>query len=101
MAQLLAPEHRSGNVKLVGDQFITVTASDIVVTGLTKVLAAGASLNSAPAILADRAQASVPNQTTFPGTITIDTFRPTGTGDATPVAATAFTKTVSWWAVGY
>jgi hypothetical protein len=101
MPELLAPEHRSGNLKIASGQVVTVTATDSVATGLNRVYGAIAVLESAPAINADRAQAVVANQVTTPGYITINTYKPTATTDATPIAATTpFAKTVSWLAWG-
>jgi hypothetical protein len=88
--------------KLARGQATTVTASDTVVTGLVTVVSAVASLEDAPVIGADRAQAAIGDQAGTPaaGSILIKTFKPTGTGDATPIPATTFTKKVNWIAIG-
>lgn len=88
--------------KLARGQAITVAASDTIVTGLTTVVAAGASMEDAPVIGCDRAQAVIGDQAGTPaaGSILLKTFKPTASGDATPVAATTFTKKVNWWAIG-
>lgn len=80
----------------------TVTASDTIVTRLRKVIAAWAVLEDAPVIGCDRATAVVGDQAGTPaaGSILLKTWKPTASGDATPVAATTFTKKVSWMAIG-
>jgi predicted RecA/RadA family phage recombinase len=95
---LLAPAFRS-----VGGQVTTVAASDTIVTGLSKVIAVVANLEDAPVIGCDRAQGVIGDQAGAPasGSILIKTFKPTASGDATPVAATTFGKKVNWLAVGY
>ncbi len=48
----------------------------------------------------DRASASIGDQAGAPaaGSILLKTWKPTATGDATPIAATTFGKKVNWWA---
>lgn len=88
--------------KVVTGQATTVTASDTVATGLTTVLFAVANLEDAPVIGCDRAQANIGDQVGTPaaGSILIKTFKPTASGDATPIAATTFGKKVNWIAIG-
>jgi hypothetical protein len=100
---LVFSETKIRNLKVVSGQSTTVAASDTISTGLKKVLYAVASLEDSPVIGADRAQAVVGDQAGTPaaGSFLLKTFKPTGTGDATPIAATTFTKKVNWIAVGY
>lgn len=88
--------------KVARGQATTVAASDTIVTGLTTVVSAVANLEDVPVIGADRAQAVVGDQAGTPaaGSILIKTFKPTATGDATPIAATTFGKKVNWIAWG-
>jgi hypothetical protein len=88
--------------KTARGQATTASASDTIVTGLATVVSAVASLEDAPVIGCDRAQAAIGDQAGTPaaGSILIKTFKPTATGDATPVAATTFTKKVNWIAIG-
>lgn len=82
---------------------ITVTASDTVATGLTKVIAAFATLDDNPIAAADRVLANVGDQAGTPasGSILIKTFKPTATADTAPIAATTFSRKVSWYAIGF
>lgn len=80
--------------------YTTVAASDSVTTGLREVLYVMAQLGSDPVLAVDRATVAIANQVTSPGVITIKTWKPTGTTDATPVAATTFSKVVHWLAFG-
>lgn len=103
MPDIFSPEVRSSNLKIASGQHKTVAADDTVVTGLTKVLYAVASLEDAPVIGSDRAQAVVGDQAGTPaaGSILIKTFKPTSATDTTPIAATTFSKKVNWIALGY
>lgn len=80
----------------------TTTASDTIAAGLTTVLTAVASLESAPVVGCNMATAAVGNQAGAPpaGSIIIQTWRPTSTTDTTPAAANTFSRLVSWVAVG-
>jgi predicted RecA/RadA family phage recombinase len=91
------------HARTVSGQATTVTASDTIVTGLAKVISVVASLDDAPVIGCDRAQASIGDQAGAPasGSILLKTFKPTASGDATPIAASTFGKKVNWVAVGY
>lgn len=98
----LAVSGVAAGYKLARGQATTVAASDTIVTGLTTVISAVANLEDVPVIGCDRAQAVIGDQAGTPaaGSILIKTFKPTASGDATPVAATTFTKKVNWIAVG-
>ena len=91
-----------GGIRVVTGQATTTTASDTIVTGLSKVYGAVANLEDAPVIGCDRAQAVIGDQTGTPasGSILLKTYKPTASGDATPIAATTFSKKVNWIAVG-
>ena len=80
----------------------TATASDTVATGLTTVIAAVASLEDAPGLDPGLCQAVVGDQAGTPaaGSILIKTYKFTSTANPTPIAATTFTKKVSWVAIG-
>ncbi len=100
---VLEPNHKGVGLKMAYGQQTTVAASDTVVTGLTKVLIAVASLEDAPVIGCSQAQACIGDQAGTPaaGSVLIKTFKPTSNADPTPVAATTFTKKVNWVAWGY
>jgi hypothetical protein len=86
----------NNEAKIASGVLVTVTAADVVTTGLRNVISAGATLNSD---LGDDPQfVSVVVNTD--GTITIKTWKNTSGSDPTPLAATTFTKNVSWWAFG-
>lgn len=80
----------------------TVAASDTVATGLASVAAVVVSLESDPVLTCDGVTASIGDQAGAPvaGSIYIKTWMRTAVGDATPIAATAFTKKVNWIAIG-
>jgi hypothetical protein len=101
--QILSPETLSNRLKIASGQVKTGTALDTIATGLNHVLSAGASLEDSPVIGCDRATAVVGDQAGAPleGSINIKTWKPTAAGDATPIAATTFSKLVNWWALGY
>lgn len=88
--------------KLARGLATTATASDTIVTGLTTVVAAVACLEDAPSLTTNQVQAVVGDQAGAPaaGSILLKSWKPTATGDVTPLAATAFGKKVSWIAVG-
>lgn len=92
----------AAGLKIATGQATTVAASDTIVTGLTSLVGAMAVLDDAPVIGCDRAQASIGNQSGAPaaGSLLLKTFKPTATGDATPIAATTFGKKVNWVAWG-
>lgn len=84
-------------------QATTVTASDTVVTGLSKVFAAWAILDDAPVAGCQHAQASIGDQVgaPAPGSILIKTWKATATADTAMIAATTFGKKVNWFAIGW
>ena len=89
-------------VKIRRGQHTTVAAADTIATGLTTVVAVLATLESDPVIGADSVSAQVGNQAGAPaaGSVIIKTWKPTATGDVTPVAATTFGRLVNWIAIG-
>lgn len=99
-ASLLLSER--GGLKTAAGQATTASASDTVVTGLSKVIAAVATLEDSPVIGCDRATAVIGDQNGTPaaGSTLVKTWKPTASGDATPIAATTFTKKVNWIAFG-
>lgn len=78
------------------------TASDTVVTGLATVVAAVASLKSAPSLTCMFVAADIGNQTGTPaaGSILIKSYKPTGAADVTPIASTAPWSAIDWIAIG-
>lgn len=102
-SDLIFAESKQRNLKVVSGQSTTVAASDTIACGLKKVLYAVASLEDAPVIGCAYAQATVGDQVAAPiaGSFLLKTFKPTAAGDATPIAATTFSKKVNWIAVGY
>lgn len=88
--------------KFVGGQLATVTAADTVVTGLTTVIACGASLDSDPGDDPMLVSATIGDQAGAPaaGSIIVKTWKNTGGTDPTPLAASTFAKKVNWWAYG-
>lgn len=81
-----------------------VAASDTVVTGLTTVVAVVVSWRDAPTLKQMFINASIGDQAGTPdaGSILIRTYKPTASGDVTPIAATDFSDDLSsnWIAVG-
>lgn len=90
------------NLKTVVGQTTTASASDTVATGLNTVLAVVANLEDAPVLTCFMATANIGDQAGAPaaGSILIKTWKPTASGDATPIAATTFGKKVNWIAIG-
>jgi len=93
----------SGHLRTARGQLTTATASDTVVTGLTKVVAVVASLDSDPGDDPMFATASIGDQAGAPaaGSILVKTWKNTAGTDPTPAAATTFAKKVNWIAIGY
>jgi len=86
-------------------QLTTASASDTVVTGLSRVFAIVATLQDDPIDTCSLASGSIGDQAGTPaaGSVLIKTWKPTtggASGNPTLVAASAFSKKVSWWAVG-
>lgn len=92
----------SAGKKFVAGQISTVTAADTIVTGLTTVIACGATLDSDPGDDPMLASATIGDQNGTPaaGSIVVKTWKNTGGTDPTPQAATTFAKKVNWWAYG-
>ena len=88
--------------KIARGQKTTASASDTVITGLSTVVFATGSLESAPVLTCDRATVQVGDQAGAPaaGSILVKTWMVTAAIDATPIAATTFSKVVNWFAVG-
>ncbi len=98
-------QHFDDQLAIAYGQQTTVAASDTVVTGLSRVIAAGATLQDDPIDTASLASASIGDQAGTPaaGSILVKTWKPTtggASGNPTLIAASAFGKKVSWWAIG-
>jgi hypothetical protein len=87
-----------GTEKIVAAQHVTVTASDVVKTGLQRVTAAMVTLASDPTDDPLHVSVVIPGSG---GDLTIKTWKNTSGTDPTPIAATTFGKAVSWIACGY
>lgn len=87
------------NAKPALGQATTATASDTVVTGLSKVTSCVANLDSAPTTDPEIATCSIGDQNGSPaaGSVLIQTWKTFG---GTPAAATTFSKKVNWIAIG-
>lgn len=97
-----APAAIAAGYKIARGQHTTVAASDTVVTGLTTVVAAIASMESDPGDDPFMASCAIGDQAGAPaaGSILIKTWKNTGGTDPTPAAATTFSKKVNWVAIG-
>ena len=93
---LISPETLANNSKLEINDHTTVAAVDTITTSLRNVRHCGVSLKS-DASDAGYMFSAAPGATA--GTIVIKSWKTDGT-DPTPVAATAFSKSVTWWAAG-
>lgn len=91
------------SVKFMAGQSTTVTASDTVATGLTKLSGVVAYLNDAPGDDPSWVSADIGDQAGAPaaGSFLLKTWKNTSGSDPTPVAATTFSKKVNWIAFGY
>jgi hypothetical protein len=100
---VFAPEHKSSGLKIASGVHTTVAAVDTIATGLSRVLACSASLDDAPVAGAQFAQGVVGDQAGTPaaGNIQLKTWKSTGTADTAQIAATTFSKKVSWIAIGF
>lgn len=78
------------------------SASHTVVTGLATVVSAVASLKGAPTLTHMFTAADIGDQAGSPaaGSILIKSYKPTATGDVTPIASTTPWAAVDWIAVG-
>lgn len=84
-------------------QFVTVTASDTIVTGLgSTLIGVVATLDDDPALDPGLVSASIGTQAGAPaaGSILIKTWKFTSVTNPTPIAATVFGKKVNWIAFG-
>jgi predicted RecA/RadA family phage recombinase len=90
-------------LRTVAGQAATVTASDTIVTGLTKVVGVVATLDSDPGDDPQWATASIGDQAGAPaaGSFLLKTWKNTAGNDPTPLAATTFAKKVNWIAFGF
>jgi hypothetical protein len=68
-------------------------------TGLTTVTSAEATLNDYAALTGTEVTVTIPDQTTSPGVIFLYVWKPTASGDVTPIASVTETA-VSWAAQG-
>ena len=78
------------------------SASHTVVTGLTTVVAAVASLKGAPTLTHMFTAADIGDQAGTPaaGSILVKSYKPTGVADVTPIAATTPWSAVDWICIG-
>jgi hypothetical protein len=78
---------------------VMASASDTVVTGLTTVLYAEVSLETAPVLAASYATVQIGNQAGTPaaGSIIIKLWMPTDSTHPTPIAATGYANVVVNW----
>lgn len=79
----------------------SITGTGDVVTGLKSVVAVIATLQDDAALTGNLVTATVGDQATAPvaGSVTLKVWKPTATGDSSPIAATA-AKNVNWIALG-
>lgn len=92
----------SAGKKFVAGQMTTATAADTLATGLTTVVACGATMDDNPGDDPMLVSATIGDQVSAPvaGSIIVKTWKNTGGTDPTPLAATTFSKKVNWWAYG-
>lgn len=91
----------SANMReIVAGTHTTVTASDIVQTNLSCIVYAVAVMESDPRVTANAVTLVVRPQALYPGQLLVNTWQPTATNDATPIAATAFGTIIHWIAIG-
>ena len=92
-----------GAPRVVGGQATTASASDTIVTGLTKLIAVVASFDDNPGDDPEFVSASIGDQAGTPaaGSFLLKTWKNTSGSDPTPLAATTFSKKVNWIAFGY
>lgn len=88
--------------KVARGQHTTLDADDTIVTGLTTVVAAVASLESDPVAGLQSVTCVIGNQAGAPaaGSIQIKGWKATAAGDTAVIPATTFTKLVNWIAIG-
>jgi len=83
-------------------QHTTVDENDTVVTGLTTVVSAVASLDDDPVAGCQSVSATIGDQAGAPaaGSVQIKSWKATAAGDTAVIAGTTFGKKVNWIAVG-
>lgn len=92
----------AGGYKIARGVATIGTASDTVVTGLATVVGVVVSLVGDPSLTHMWSTATVGNQSGAPaaGSIIIKSWKPTATGDVTPIAADTVFANVAWIAIG-
>jgi len=92
----------AGGYKLAYGTATIGTATDTIVTGLATVVSAVVSLVGDPSITHMSSTCTVGNQTGQPaaGSIVIKSWKPTATGNVTPIAADTVFANVNWIAIG-
>jgi len=92
----------TSGIKIARGQHTTVAASTDVETGLSTVVAVVASFEGDPALTELFVSAEIGDQAGTPaaGYVTINTWKPTATGDVTPIASTVWGLKVNWIAIG-
>lgn len=96
-AKIISPSTKTDNLKIASGQILTESASDAVVTGLTKIYSVVVSLDDAPDLGTGTVSAAVPAAGGSFNLLSWDTAA------ASPFypAATSFGKKVNWICVGY
>ena len=94
-----AVQQQAGNYVKRG--VASITGSGTVATGLTTVVSVVATLQDDAALTGDTVTATIGDQAGTPaaGSVILKVWKPTASGDCTPIAATA-AKSVNWIAVG-
>lgn len=98
MPDIINPNSLTNELKIASGTQTGVAATDVVATGLRKVLRVVVSFES-DASDAGYMVTAAPHATIL-GSFNLKTWKTDGT-DPTPVAATAFGKLISWIAIGY
>lgn len=78
----------------------SVAAADTLNTGLREVHYVSVSYASDLIAAATNVTATIANQTSSPGVITLSTWKPTGGADSAPIPATTFGRVIHWIAFG-
>ncbi len=103
-ASLLGAGGVASGIKVARGVHTQVAASDTVATGLATVVAVVVNFQDAPTIAQLFCSATIGDQAGTPaaGSFLLRTYKPTGTGDVTPLAATDFTGNLNfnWIAIG-
>jgi hypothetical protein len=92
-------DSKATNARLVGAQATTVSAADIISTGLKKIHTVHVTFDSDPGDANLFCSASLVNGGVG-GKFTLKTWKSADGIDPTPVAASAFGKVVNWTAFG-